>query len=55
MRARLQTMLRNEEFSFICGAKVADKIDRVIVLAGGEIRNKKKVGEDTVIRIMKGE
>ncbi len=55
MRARLQSMVRSQEFSFICDAKVAEKIDRVVTLAGGVIKSREKVGEDTVICVMKGE
>jgi len=48
-------MLRSQKFSFICDAKVADRIDRVVTFAGGVIKSKEKVGEDTVICVMKGE
>ena len=55
MRARLKQMLRSQEYSFICDAKVAEKIDRIVTIAGGVIKSREKVGEDTVICVMKGE
>lgn len=55
MRARLQKMVRSQEYSFICDDKVAGKIERVVTYAGGVIKTREKVGEDTVICVMKGE
>lgn len=55
MRARLETMVQNQEFTCICDAKVADKIDRVVTFACGVVKSREKVGADTVICVMKCE
>jgi hypothetical protein len=40
VRARLDHMAASEEFHFLCNEIMADKMDRVVALAGGEILNK---------------
>ena len=55
MRARLNMMVTKQKYSFICDAKVAGKIDRVVAFAGGMITSREMIGEDTVICVMKGE
>ena len=37
MRARLGNMVSGQEFCFICIEKMAEKMDRVVALAGGKI------------------
>ena len=37
MRARLNTMEAGQEYCFLCIDKMAEKMDRIVGLAGGEI------------------
>jgi hypothetical protein len=37
VRARLSSMAAGQEFSFLCIEKMAEKMDRIVGLAGGEI------------------
>jgi len=37
VRARLSNMAAGENFCFLCIEKMAEKMDRIIALAGGEI------------------
>ncbi|BCL63264.1 hypothetical protein DGMP_39570 [Desulfomarina profundi] len=53
MRARLNKMATGEEFHFICDGKMADKIERIILLNGGEISAKDTRSYGVVISIRK--
>ncbi len=55
MRARLKNMSRGQEYQFICAADMAEKMDRVICLAGGMVKHKDVLLEGTVITVMKAE
>ena len=52
MRARLNNMTAGQEFCFLCIEKMAEKMDRIIALAGGEIckRDEKSYGVVICVR-----
>lgn len=53
MRARLGNMAAGQEFHFLCEEKMAEKMDRVVALAGGEIFEKDERSYGTVISVRK--
>ncbi|GAB4339375.1 MAG: hypothetical protein Kow0089_12170 [Desulfobulbaceae bacterium] len=53
MRARLGTMAPGEEFHFLCSDLMAEKMDRVVSGAGGEIFRRDVRGYGVVISIRK--
>ena len=53
MRARLSSMTAGQEFRFLCTEKMAEKMDRVVVLAGGEIRDRDDRPYGVVISVSK--
>ncbi len=55
MRARLGKMNRGQELQFICADNMAGKMERVIHLAGGVIREQEQETDGTVITVMKAE
>ena len=55
MRARLNTMTAGQEFSFLCIDKMAEKMDRIVALAGGEIFNTDVRSYGVVICVRKKE
>ena len=46
-------MSKNHEYQFVCAADMAEKMDRVIRIAGGMVKQKKVLLEGTVITVMK--
>lgn len=55
MRARLQTMARNQEYQFVCDTDMARRMDRIVTLAGGVILAQDTNLEGVLIRVMKAE
>ncbi len=55
MRARLGRMQQGEKFQFICAADMAEKMGRVVSLAGGMIDERKVRPEGTVITVLKAQ
>lgn len=53
MRARLDRMDTGDEFQFICDKKMADKMDRVITINGGEMMEKDVRSYGVVIQVKK--
>ena len=53
MRARLNTMAAGQEFRFLCIEKMAEKMDRVVALGGGEIIDKDVRSYGVVIAVRK--
>ena len=53
MRARLNNMAAGQEFCFLCIEKMAEKMDRVAALAGGEIIAKDVRSYGVVISVRK--
>jgi len=48
-------MPTNSEYRFICAAKMAERMDRVILLAGGIVKEKTTGAKGTIITVMKAE
>lgn len=55
MRARLSNMAAGQEFCFLCIEKMAEKMDRIVALAGGEVFNKDVRSYGVVICVRKKE
>ncbi|MBW1790794.1 MAG: hypothetical protein JRJ14_00785 [Deltaproteobacteria bacterium] len=55
MRARLNGMAAGQEFHFLCIEKMAEKMDRVVALGGGEIFNRDDRSYGVVISVRKKE
>lgn len=55
MRARLGTMAAGQEFRFLCTDKMAEKMDRVITLAGGKIIDRDDRSYGVVFSVLKRE
>ena len=53
VRARLDTISSGEEFHFLCEQKMAEKMERLVPLAGGEIFNKDVRSYGVVISVRK--
>ena len=53
MRARLNSMAAGQEFCFLCIEKMAEKMDRIVALAGGEILNRDVRSYGVVICVRK--
>jgi len=53
VRARLSNMAAGQEFCFLCIEKMAEKMDRIIALAGGEIFNRDDRSYGVVICVRK--
>ena len=53
MRARLSNMAAGQEFCFLCIEKMAEKMDRIVALAGGEIFNRDVKSYGVVICVRK--
>ena len=53
MRARLISMAAGQVFSFLCIEKMAEKMDRLVDLAGGEIFNRDDRSYGVVISVRK--
>lgn len=53
MRARLDKMSVGQELHFLCAEKMAEKMDRVIDLGGGEIFDKDARSYGVVISVRK--
>ena len=53
VRARLNSMKTGQEFCFICIEKMAEKMDRVVGLADGEISKKETRSYGVVICVRK--
>ena len=53
MRARLSSMAAGQEFCFLCIEKMAEKMDRIVALAGGEIFNRDVKSYGVVICVRK--
>jgi len=53
VRARLSSMAAGQEFCFLCIEKMAEKMDRIIALAGGEIFNRDDRSYGVVICVRK--
>lgn len=53
MRARLSNMTLGQEFIFICIEKMAEKMDRIVALGGGEIFEKDVRPYGVVISVRK--
>lgn len=53
MRARLHNMIAGQEFCFLCIEKMAEKMDRIVALAGGEIFNRDDRSYGVVIFVRK--
>lgn len=55
MRARLRDLEPGGEFQFVCDSKMADKMERVVSMAGGEIAAKDLHSDGIVIKVSKSE
>lgn len=55
MRARLQDLDDGGAFKFVCDSKLADKMERVVKMAGGEIATMESHADGTVIEVIKSE
>jgi hypothetical protein len=55
VRARLNNMAAGENFCFLCIEKMAEKMDRIITLSGGEIFNRDIRSYGVVICVRKME
>ena len=55
VRARLNGMAAGQEFHFLCIEKMAEKMDRVVTLGGGEIFNRDDRSYGVVISVRKKE
>ena len=55
MRARLNNMAAGQEFHFLCLEKMAEKMDRIVGLCGGEIFNRDDRSYGVVISVRKKE
>ena len=55
MRARLSSMAAGHGFRFLCTDKMAEKMDRIVALAGGEIINRDDRSYGVVISVLKKE
>ena len=53
MRARLSSMAAGQEFCFLCIEKMAEKMDRIVALAGGEIFDRDDRSYGVVICVRK--
>ncbi len=53
MRARLKNMTPGEKFTFLCVPKMAEKMDRIASLGGGEIIDRDVRAYGIVITIQK--
>jgi len=53
VRARLSNMTLGQEFIFICIEKMAEKMDRIVALGGGEIFEKDVRPYGVVISVRK--
>jgi len=53
VRARLNNMVAGQEFCFICIEKMAEKMDRIVTLAGGDIFNQEDRSYGVVICVRK--
>ena len=53
MRARLSSMAAGQEFCFLCIEKMAEKMDRIVAFAGGEIFDKDDRSYGVVICVRK--
>lgn len=53
MRARLDAMVAGQEFHFLCNKKMAEKMDRVVRLGGGEIFERDDRSYGVVISVRK--
>ncbi len=53
MRARLGRMQQGEKFQFICAADMAERMGRVVNLAGGMIAEREVHPEGTVVTVAK--
>ena len=53
MRARLNTMAAGQEFRFLCIEKMAEKMDRIVSIGGGEITDKDVRSYGVVISVRK--
>jgi hypothetical protein len=53
VRARLSNMAAGQEFCFLCIEKMAEKMDRIVALAGGEIFNRDVKSYGVVICVRK--
>lgn len=53
MRARLHNMIAGQEFCFLCIEKMAEKMVRIVALAGGEIFNRDDRSYGVVIFVRK--
>jgi hypothetical protein len=46
-------MSKDQEYQFICTADMAGKMDRVICLAGGRVKQKKVFLQETIVTVIK--
>ena len=53
MRARLSSMAAGQEFRFLCIDKMAEKMERIVALAGGEIITRDDRSYGVVISVRK--
>ena len=53
MRARLNSMTPGQEYCFLCIDKMAEKMDRIVALAGGEIFDRDDRSYGVVICVRK--
>lgn len=53
MRARLGTMAAGQQFHFLCNDKMAEKMDRIVDLAGGEIFDRDDRSYGVVLSVRK--
>ena len=53
MRARLQQLSEGKGFQFICDAAMAAKMDRVVMIGGGEILSTEERPDGTVVQVVK--
>ncbi|KPJ97337.1 MAG: hypothetical protein AMJ60_11700 [Desulfobacterales bacterium SG8_35] len=55
MRARLGSMAAGQQFCFLCIEKMAEKMDRIVAQAGGEIVDRDDRSYGVVICVRKKE
>jgi len=55
VQARLGNMAGGEEFHFLCIPKMAEKMDRIVTLGGGEIFSRNDRSYGVVISVRKKE
>ena len=53
MRARLEKMAPGQEYRFLCIEKMAEKMDRLVALSGGEIIDRDDRSYGVVIGVRK--